>query len=77
MVTVGILYVAVIGTFVGWKWITVACIAVIILWAFLMPFVPETPTFLLSKGRYDEARSALEFLHGGEGRLYHFHAPHY
>ena len=29
-----------------------------------MPFVPETPTFLLSKGRYDGARSALEFLYG-------------
>ena len=64
MVTVGILYVAVIGTFVGWKWITVACIAIIVAWAFFMLFIPETPTFLLSEKNYDGARSALEFLRG-------------
>ena len=64
MVTVGVLYVYVIGACVGWRWITVSCIAVIVIWSFLMLFVPETPTYLLGKKNYDGARDALQFLRG-------------
>ena len=64
MVTIGVLYVYVIGTFIGWRWITVSCIAVVVVWSILMLFIPETPTFLLGEKKYDGARYALEFLRG-------------
>ena len=64
MVTFGVLHVDVIGKFLGWKWITVACIAIVVLWAILMLFIPESPHYLLTEKKYDAARSALEFLRG-------------
>ena len=53
-----------IGTFFDWQWITVACIAIIVLWVILMLFIPKTPTFLLSERDYDGARASLIFLRG-------------
>ena len=41
MVTFGILHVDVLGAVVGWKWITVGCLGVIVFWAVLMLFIPE------------------------------------
>ena len=64
MVTFGILHVDVIGCFLGWKWITVGCLAVIVLWAILMLFIPETPHYLLTERKYEAARTSLEFLRG-------------
>ena len=64
MVTFGILHVDIIGTFLGWKWITVGCMAIIVVWAVLMLFIPETPFYLLTEKKYDAARSSLEFLRG-------------
>ena len=64
MVTFGILHVDIIGTFLGWKWITVGCMAIIVFWAVLMLFIPETPFYLLTEKKYDAARSSLEFLRG-------------
>ena len=64
MVTFGILHVDVIGKFYGWIWITVGCMAIIVVWAILMLFIPETPHYLLTEKKYDAARSALEFLRG-------------
>ena len=64
MVTFGILHVSVIGKFLGWRWITVGCIAIIVVWTILMLFIPETPHYLLTKKKYDAAKASLEFLRG-------------
>ena len=54
----------VIGWKLGWKWITVGCLAVVVLWAILMLFIPETPHYLLTERKYEAARTSLEFLRG-------------
>ena len=64
MVTFGILHVDVLGAVVGWKWITVGCLGVIVFWAVLMLFIPETPHYLLTERKYEAARTSLEFLRG-------------
>ena len=64
MVTFGILHVSVIGKFLGFRWITVGCIAVIVVWTILMLFIPETPHYLLTEKKYDAAKASLEFLRG-------------
>lgn len=64
MITIGILYVNVLGTFFGWKTITGGCMAIDVLWVVLMLCIPETPHFLSSKQKYDAARSSLQFLRG-------------
>lgn len=64
MVTVGVLYVDVTGSLMGWRWISVSCIAVVLLWSFLMLFIPETPAYLLTRKKYDAARASMEQLRG-------------
>ena len=50
MVTIGVLYVGVVGAFLSWRWLSVACLGTALLWAFLMLISPESPVYLLSKG---------------------------
>ena len=66
MITVGVLYPGILGAFLSWRWISVACIAWCIIWAFLLLFCPETPVHLLAKKDFDGARKSLQFLRGHE-----------
>ena len=64
MVTFGVLFVDVLGALTTWRWMSVACIGVCLLWAFLMLLSPESPPYLLTKKDYDGAREAMTFLRG-------------
>ena len=81
MVTVGVLQVKqqnfvlflnadvkviVVGAGGSWRWISISCLVVVAVWALLLLLVPESPSHLISTGRYTEARAALEWLRGTE-----------
>lgn len=52
------------GVFVDWRWLAICCSIPPTLLMVCMCFMPETPRFLLSKGRRHEAEEALRFLRG-------------
>ncbi len=60
MVVFGVLYVDVIGYFGSWRWLSVACIAVCLVWSFALLIVPESPAYLLSQRDVEGARKALQ-----------------
>ena len=64
MVTLGILFMDVLGALTTWRWMSVACIGACLLWVFLMLLSPESPPYLLTKKDYDGAREAMTFLRG-------------
>ena len=64
MVTIGVLYVGIVGAFVDWRWLSVACLAIAVLWGIAMLLCPESPAHLLAKGKTEGARKALEFFRG-------------
>ena len=64
MVTIGVLYVGIVGAFVDWRWLSVACLALAVLWGLMMLFCHESPFYLLSKNKYEKARTSLQFFRG-------------
>ena len=64
MVTVGVLYVGVIGAFLSWRWLSVACLGLSLIWGLLMLWCPESPVYLCQKGHEESARTALQYLRG-------------
>jgi hypothetical protein len=52
----------IVGAFASWKWQCVASAALTIIGHGLLTLVPETPRFLVSKGRFDEAKESLCWL---------------
>jgi len=64
MVTIGVLLAIVVGVCNSWRWLTIACLAMVVVWALLLLAVPETPAYQLTKKRYREARQSLEWLRG-------------
>eukprot|EP00095_Tigriopus_kingsejongensis_P004750 maker-scaffold510_size151595-snap-gene-0.31 protein:Tk04750 transcript:maker-scaffold510_size151595-snap-gene-0.31-mRNA-1 annotation:"sugar transporter " len=66
MVTLGVLFIDVVGAFGSWRWLSVACVAASLVWLICLCFVPESPTYLLAQRRFNEARLALQFLRGHE-----------
>merc|ERR1719187_337569 len=65
MVTFGVMLVFVVGVCGSWRWISVSCLVMIVVWMIALVFVPETPAHYLSQKRYREARESLEWLRGG------------
>lgn len=63
-ISAGILYVDALGLLGSWRWLTVACLGMSLLWALLLTAVPESPAFLLAARKFDAAREALQFLRG-------------
>jgi MFS family permease len=43
MVTIGVLYVDIVGAFVSWRWISVACVGMTLIWSVMLLFIPESP----------------------------------
>lgn len=62
LVTVGVLYIDALGATKAWRWLSVACIAMCVVWIVLLMLIPESPSYLLAKKNYDEARKALQVI---------------
>lgn len=63
---VGILFCYILGSYIDWK--ILAAIGAFLPLPFLvfMWFIPETPRWYISKGRYQDARTSLQWLRGGK-----------
>ena len=61
MVTIGVLEVIVVGVCGSWRWLTISCLVMCLLWIGCLFFVPETPVYYLTQKKYREAREALEW----------------
>ena len=64
--TVGILLSYSIGAVLCWQWLAVVSLAPSILFGVSMFFSRESPTFLVSKGRTEEAKNNLQYFRGEE-----------
>ncbi|XP_069700469.1 facilitated trehalose transporter Tret1-like [Periplaneta americana] len=60
--TLGILYVYAIGAFVPYIWLCIACGVIPILYGATFFWMPESPMYLLSKGKSAEAEKSLRWL---------------
>ncbi|KAJ8916731.1 hypothetical protein NQ315_013935 [Exocentrus adspersus] len=63
-VTLGILSQFLFGTFLPWRRVVLINCAVPIISFISLIFVPESPVWLISKKRYDEARKSIAWLRG-------------
>lgn len=63
-VTVGILFSYCFGAFLPWNWLAVACSAFPLIMMVAMSMMPETPRWLLSKSKEDDAMMSLQWLRG-------------
>jgi len=64
MVTIGVLQVIVVGISGYWRWMTISCLAITVLWIACIFVIPETPVHYITCKKYSEAREALEWLRG-------------
>ncbi|XP_055378067.1 facilitated trehalose transporter Tret1-2 homolog [Condylostylus longicornis] len=62
--TIGILLVYLFGSFVTWKTLSTLCLFIPLALFVSMFFLPETPTYLLKKGRRGDAALSLKWLWG-------------
>ncbi|XP_045107890.1 facilitated trehalose transporter Tret1-2 homolog [Portunus trituberculatus] len=70
MVTLGLLYAYVLGAVVAsWRLLAGLCIIPVILYAILMFFAKESPSYLLFKGKEDEAAAALQYFRGKDSHI--------
>ncbi|XP_047238487.1 solute carrier family 2, facilitated glucose transporter member 8 [Girardinichthys multiradiatus] len=69
MVVFGIMGVYLAGLFMDWRWLAICCSLPPSLMMVAMCFMPETPRFLLSKGKRREAEEALRFLRGPDAPI--------
>lgn len=70
-ITVGILFVYVVGNFVNPTHTAIACAIVPFLFALAFVFMPESPYYELKKGRENKARHNLQWLRGNEYDITH------
>ncbi|XP_038601578.1 solute carrier family 2, facilitated glucose transporter member 8, partial [Tachyglossus aculeatus] len=66
MVVTGIMGAYIAGMVLEWRWLAVLCCVPPFCMLLLMCFMPETPRFLLSQNKHQEAVTALRFLWGPE-----------
>ena len=65
MVTLGVLYSYVLGAVVtSWRMLAGLCIVPVALYAILMFFAKESPSYLLFKGKEEKAAAALQYFRG-------------
>lgn len=64
MITVGILFAYVVGSYTEVFVFNILCTCIPIVFGLIFFFMPESPSFLVVKNRYDEARVALVKLRG-------------
>ena len=64
MVVAGILHVYVFGTFCDWRWLCLAGAIPSTLYLLLMFLPSESPSYLVSRGKNDEAKKSLQRFRG-------------
>ncbi|XP_075978584.1 solute carrier family 2 member nebulosa isoform X2 [Anticarsia gemmatalis] len=64
MITVGILFAYAVGSYTSVFVFNILCTLIPIVFAVVFFFMPESPNFLVTKGKIDEARAALVRLRG-------------
>lgn len=63
-VSLGVFLVYTFGTLFSWQVASAACAVTALLSAFVMSFIPESPSWLLEKAHDEEAREAVVWLRG-------------
>lgn len=63
-VTLGLFIVYLLGSVTDWRTAALICLTVPLFTIVAICFVPETPMWLLSKGRIEDARKSLQWLRG-------------
>ncbi|XP_071525088.1 facilitated trehalose transporter Tret1-like [Panulirus ornatus] len=64
-ITLGVLYAYVLGTVVeSWRWLSVVCGALGLVYLLLAVFLRESPIYLLTKGEEEQARQSLQYFRG-------------
>lgn len=66
----GMLYVYCFGYFLSWTWLAIAASAVIAVMVVGVYFIPETPRWLLSKDRREDAIESMHWLRGKNADIY-------
>lgn len=66
-ITLGILLAYGIGPYISFFWFSIVCLIFPIIFLFVFPMFPDSPTFLISVGQRDEAKEALRKLRGMQG----------
>ncbi|XP_077162286.1 solute carrier family 2, facilitated glucose transporter member 6 isoform X4 [Paroedura picta] len=66
MAVLGALALYALGLVFNWRWLAVAGEVPVLLMVILLCFMPESPRFLISQGKEEEALSALAWLRGQE-----------
>ncbi|XP_046383724.1 facilitated trehalose transporter Tret1-like isoform X2 [Ischnura elegans] len=69
MICGGILFAYIVGSYLSVFWFSIICGIIPIIFAAGILAIPESPAFLLAKGKVDEARKALTWLRGKEYAL--------
>ncbi|XP_044250681.1 facilitated trehalose transporter Tret1 isoform X1 [Drosophila takahashii] len=64
LLTIGILFIYVVGNWVTWQTLSMLCLVIPIVLLIGLFFLPETPVYLLKRGKRSEANSALKWLWG-------------
>ncbi|KAH8294999.1 hypothetical protein KR018_005213 [Drosophila ironensis] len=64
LLTIGILFVYLVGSLISWQTLSLLCLSFPILLLLGLFILPETPVYLLKKGRRSEAALALKWLWG-------------
>ncbi|SPP77295.1 facilitated trehalose transporter Tret1-2 homolog isoform X1 [Drosophila guanche] len=66
MITIGILFVYAVGAGVNVFWLSVICGIIPIVFGVIFFFMPESPTYLVAKGRSESAVKSIQWLRGKE-----------
>lgn len=63
-VVIGVLIINSVGAVLSWEWLTIPSAAFLVLAVIGITFVPESPRWLIGKGSYQQAITAVKFLQG-------------
>ena len=64
MTMLGLLFTYSIGAYIHWRLLSIICACVPIICIICLYFLPRSPSFLLSQGAKNQARSSLQYYRG-------------
>jgi hypothetical protein len=67
-VSSGITFVYSLGAFLPWRWVCLICAALPFAAALVMPFLPETPNWLVHNGKIAQAEKVRQLSKGNTFR---------